>query len=98
MFDFFSLDGFTSAFTSGTSLGPDADASRSAAYTQGLKVLEMQQSFATAHLDQLTMLSEVARRQSERLMGLQAAALKQSVDWALDAQKSTLDVFKPAEA
>ena len=56
LFDFSSLDAFAKAFIPAPSTGLDAEATCSAAYTQRLRVLELQQSFAKAHLDQVAVL------------------------------------------
>jgi len=96
MFDFFSPDAFAKAFS--PAQGFDAEAIRKASYEHGLKVLELQQAVAQTQLEQARAFAELSRQQTESMAALQADAMRQGVTAMLDAQKSALELFKPAEA
>jgi len=76
--------------------GFDAEAVRSSSYEQGVKVLELQRKMATAQLDQLMAITEASQKQAAAFSELQAKAMRDGLGMVLDAQKSAVDMWKPA--
>ena len=95
MVNLFHSDAFSADFFKGL---PAAEAVRRSLYEQGLKMLEVQQQVLSTQLAQMMVLSEAGQKQALALADLQSKALHEGIERMMAAEKSAIDLWKPAEA
>jgi hypothetical protein len=95
MVNFFHPEGVSADFFKGL---PAAEAVRRSLYEQGLKMLEVQQQMVSTQLAQMKVLTEAGQKQALALADLQSKALHDGIELVMSAERSAMDLWKPAEA
>lgn len=85
------FDGFSGATPLSTDL-------HKAAWEQGEKVVALQEKMVKLQLEQVKAASALGHQQLQAVAKLQAEALESGVHAMLDAEKSMVELMKPAEA